>query len=95
MKVDETLVRRIAHLARIRVSDEDVGHLKGELSSILGFVEQLAEVDTENVPPMTSSVERAMRMRADEVTDGGYAEDIVKNAPVKDEHYFMVPKVVD
>ena len=95
MKVDEALVRRIAHLARIRVSDEDVAHLKGELSSILGFVEQLEEVDTDDVAPMAGVADRCMRMRADEVTDGGYAEDIVKNAPVRDEHYFMVPKVVE
>jgi aspartyl-tRNA(Asn)/glutamyl-tRNA(Gln) amidotransferase subunit C len=95
MKVDEALVRRIAHLARIEVSDKDVEHLEGELSSILGFVERLSEVDTDNVEPMTSAVETSMRERKDIVTDGGYADDIVKNAPERDEHYFMVPKVVE
>jgi aspartyl-tRNA(Asn)/glutamyl-tRNA(Gln) amidotransferase subunit C len=95
MQVDEALVRRIAHLARIRVSDEDVQHLEGELSSILQFVEQLSEVDTSDVEPMTSSVEMQMRQRVDEITDGGYADDIVKNAPLSEDHYFLVPKVVE
>ena len=95
MKVDEALVRRIAHLARIKVTDDDVQHLEGELTSILGFVELLSEVDTDNVEPMTSAVDTSMLQRADVVTDGGYAGDIVKNAPEKDDHYFMVPKVVE
>ena len=95
MKVDEKLVRRIAHLARIKVSDEDVQHLEGELTSILGFVDLLSEVDTSNVEPMTSAVDREMLLRADVVTDGGYPDDIVKNAPERDDHYFMVPKVVE
>ncbi len=94
MKVDDALVRRIAHLARIKVEDEQVEHLKGELTSILGFVDLLSEVDTDNVEPMTSAVDRSMRERPDVVTDGGYADDIVGNAPIKDDHYFMVPKVV-
>ncbi len=95
MKVDEKLVRRIAHLARIKVSDDDVSHLEGELTSILGFIEQLSEVDTDHVEPMTSAVETSMRQREDVVCDGGYAQDIVKNAPERDETYFMVPKVVE
>ncbi len=95
MKVDEKLVRRIAHLARIKVSDSDVQHLKGELSSILGFVDLLSEVDTDDVEPMTSAVDREMFEREDVVTDGGYPDDIIKNAPERDEHYFMVPKVVE
>ena len=95
MKVDEKLVRRIAHLARIKVSDEDVQHLEGELTSILGFVDLLSEVDTDNVEPMTSAVDREMLLREDVVTDGGYPDDIVKNAPERDDHYFMVPKVVE
>jgi len=95
MKVDDALVRRIAHLARIKVSDEDVKHLEGELTSILGFVELLSEVDTDDIVPMTSADERSMRERADIVTDGGYADDIVRNAPERDDHYFMVPKVVE
>jgi len=95
MKVDEALVRRIAHLARIKVEDADVEHLKGELTSILGFVDLLSEVDTDDVEPMTSAVDRCMQPRPDVVNDGGYADDIVGNAPVKDDHYFMVPKVVE
>ena len=95
MQVDEALVRRIAHLARIRVSDEDVQHLEGELTSILEFVEQLSEVDTADVEPMTSTVEMTMAQRTDVVTDGGYAEQIVKNAPESDDNYFKVPKVVE
>ena len=95
MQVDEALVRKIAHLARIRVSDNDVEHLKGELSSILQFVEQLSEVDTSDVEPMTSSVQMVMKQRKDVVSDGGYADDIVANAPMSEDHYFMVPKVVE
>ncbi len=95
MKVDEKLVRRIARLARIKVSDSDVQHLEGELTSILGFVDLLSEVDTDNVEPMTSAVDREMFERKDVVTDGGYPDDIVKNAPERDDHYFMVPKVVE
>ncbi len=95
MKVDEKLVRRIARLARIKVSDSDVQHLEGELTSILGFVDLLSEVDTGNVEPMTSAVDREMFERKDEVTDGGYPDDIIKNAPERDDHYFMVPKVVE
>ena len=95
MKVDEKLVRRIARLARIKVSDSDVQHLEGELTSILGFVDLLSEVDTDNVEPMTSAVDREMFERKDAVTDGGYPDDIVKNAPERDDHYFMVPKVVE
>jgi aspartyl-tRNA(Asn)/glutamyl-tRNA(Gln) amidotransferase subunit C len=95
MQVDEKLVRRIAHLARIRVRDEEIPHLESELSSILRFVEQLSELDTEGVEPMTSAADMAMRQREDEVTDGGYAGDIVKNAPEREDHFFMVPKVVE
>ena len=95
MKVDEKLVRKIAHLARIRVADEDVGHLEGELTSILKFVEQLSEVDTDGVEPMASAADMAMRERKDVVNDGGYAGDVVKNAPETQDHYFMVPKVVE
>ncbi|MGI9481679.1 MAG: Asp-tRNA(Asn)/Glu-tRNA(Gln) amidotransferase subunit GatC [Hyphomicrobiales bacterium] len=95
MSVDEATVRRIAHLARIAVSDEEAKSLQGELSTILDWVEQLGEVDVEGVEPMTSAVEVSMKMRTDKVTDGGYAENVVANAPAKDEHFFMVPKVVE
>ena len=81
MSVDAQTVRRIAHLARIAVADEEVEHLRGELNAILAFVEQLSEVDVDGVEPMTSVTPMTMKQRTDEVTDGGIADDIVKNAP--------------
>jgi aspartyl-tRNA(Asn)/glutamyl-tRNA(Gln) amidotransferase subunit C len=95
MSVDEKMARRIAMLSRIGVSDEQLPALANELSAILGFVEQLSEVDTTDVKPLTSAVDSIMRMRADEVNDGGYPDDILKNAPEKDDEYFAVPKVVE
>jgi aspartyl-tRNA(Asn)/glutamyl-tRNA(Gln) amidotransferase subunit C len=95
MSVDATTVRRIAHLARIAVADEEVEHLRGELNAILAFVEQLSEVDVEGVEPMTSVTPMAMKKRQDEVTDGEIADDIVKNAPVREDHFFVVPRVVE
>ena len=89
------MVRRIAGLARIQVDDEKLLALAGELNAILGFVEQLTEVDTTDVKPYTSPVEMQIKARADTVTDGGYPEDILANAPEKDDGYFAVPKVVD
>ena len=77
MSVDQQTVRRIARLARIAVTEEDVPHLQGELNAILAFVEQLNEVDVEGVEPMTSVTPMAMKKRADGVTDGGYADAIV------------------
>jgi aspartyl-tRNA(Asn)/glutamyl-tRNA(Gln) amidotransferase subunit C len=95
MSVDADTVRRIAHLARIAVSDAEVEHLKGELNAILAFVEQLAEVDVTGVEPMTSVMPMEMKKRADVVTDGGIPDDIVKNAPATEDHFFVVPKVVE
>ena len=95
MSVDADTVRRIAHLARIAVAEEEVEHLKGELNAMLAFVEQLGEVDVAGVEPMTSVTPMAMRKRADVVTDGGIAEDIVRNAPATEDHFFLVPKVVE
>ena len=95
MSVDAETVRRIAHLARIAVADAEVEHLRGELNAILAFVEQLSEVDVAGVEPMTSVTPMAMKQRADVVTDGGIADDIVKNAPVREDHFFVVPKVVE
>jgi len=95
MSVDAATVRRIAHLARIAVKDEEVEHLKDELNGILAFVEQLSEVNVEGVEPMTSVTPMAMKQREDVVTDGGIAEDIVKNAPMTEDHFFLVPKVVE
>ena len=95
MSVDENMVRRIAGLARIQVAEERLPGLARELSAILGFVEQLSEVDTQGVHPYTSPVETQIKARADEVTDGGYPDDILANAPEKDDGYFAVPKVVE
>jgi aspartyl-tRNA(Asn)/glutamyl-tRNA(Gln) amidotransferase subunit C len=95
MSVDAATVRRIAHLARIAVADDEVEHLRGELNAILAFVEQLSAVDVAGVEPMTSVTPMAMKQRADEVTDGGIAGDIVKNAPAREDHFFVVPKVVE
>ena len=95
MSVDTTTVRRIAHLARIAVAEDEVEHLKNELNGILAFVEQLQEVNVEGVEPMTSVTPMAMKKREDMVTDGDIADDIVKNAPATEGHYFVVPKVVE
>ena len=95
MSVDEKTVRRIAHLARIAVTDDEVGPLQGELNAILAFVEQLGTVDVAGVEPMTSVTPMAMKKREDVVTDGDKAADIVANAPATDENFFLVPKVVE
>jgi aspartyl-tRNA(Asn)/glutamyl-tRNA(Gln) amidotransferase subunit C len=95
MAVDANTVRRVAHLARIAVADDEVEPLCGELNAILAFVEQLAEVDVTGVEPMTSVVPMAMKMREDKVTDGGIAGDILANAPALEDHFFLVPKVVE
>jgi aspartyl-tRNA(Asn)/glutamyl-tRNA(Gln) amidotransferase subunit C len=95
MSVDAKTVRRIAHLARIAVPESEIEHLQGELNAMLAFVEQLQEVDVEGVEPMTSVTPMAMKKRADVVTDGGIAGDIVKNAPASEDNFFLVPKVVE
>jgi aspartyl-tRNA(Asn)/glutamyl-tRNA(Gln) amidotransferase subunit C len=95
MSVDAKTVRQIAHLARIAVAEDEVEHLQGELNSILAFVEQLSEVNVEGVEPMTSVTPMEMKKRPDAVTDGGIPDDIVQNAPVSEDHFFVVPKVVE
>jgi aspartyl-tRNA(Asn)/glutamyl-tRNA(Gln) amidotransferase subunit C len=95
MSVDTATVRRIAHLARIAVADDEVEHLKGELNAILAFVEQLGEVDVAGVEPMTSVTPMRMKQRPDGVTDGDIADQILKNAPATEGNYFVVPKVVE
>ena len=95
MSVDETTVRRVAKLARVRITDEEATTLQGELNVILGWIEQLNEVDVEGVAPMTSVVEVSPRLREDVINDGGIAERIVANAPASEDHFFMVPKVVE
>jgi len=95
VSVDIATVKRVAHLARIRVTEEEAAALQGELNAILGFVEQLNEVDVAGVEPMTSVIPMAVKRREDVVDDGGIAADIVRNAPLTDENYFLVPKVVE
>ena len=95
MSVDQGTVRRIAHLARVAVEDKEIEHLQGEINAILSFVEDLAAVDVEGVEPMTSVMPMRLRLRADEVTDGFIADDVVANAPEREDHFFVVPKVVE
>jgi aspartyl-tRNA(Asn)/glutamyl-tRNA(Gln) amidotransferase subunit C len=95
MSVDAATTRRIAHLARIAVADADIPHLQGEINAMLAFVEQLAEVDVEGVEPMTSVTPMAMKKREDVIDDGGMADAIVANAPATEDHFFLVPKVVE
>jgi aspartyl-tRNA(Asn)/glutamyl-tRNA(Gln) amidotransferase subunit C len=95
MSVDAEIVRRVAHLARIAVADDEVPALAGELNAILAFVEQLGEVDVDGVEPMTSVTPMSMKMRADVVTDGDIADAILNNAPAREDHFFLVPKVVE
>ncbi|RIK96689.1 MAG: Asp-tRNA(Asn)/Glu-tRNA(Gln) amidotransferase GatCAB subunit C [Proteobacteria bacterium] len=95
MSVDAATTRRIAHLARIAVKDDEVPHLAGEINAVLAFVEQLNAVDVEGVEPMTSVLPMAMKKRADVVDDGNIADDIVANAPATEDHFFLVPKVVE
>lgn len=95
MSVDAVTIRRIAHLARIAVPDAEIEHLRGEVNAILAFVEQLEQVDVEAVEAMSSVTPMTMALRADVVTDGGKPDDIVANAPATQDHFFLVPKVVE
>nr|WP_295465485.1 Asp-tRNA(Asn)/Glu-tRNA(Gln) amidotransferase subunit GatC [Mesorhizobium sp.] len=95
MSVDLATVKRVAHLARIAVNGDDAERMTGELNTILGFVEQLGEVDVSGIEPMTSVTPMLMKKREDMVTDGGIADRIVSNAPATAENFFLVPKVVE
>ena len=95
MSVDAATVRRIAHLARIAVEEDEVERLKAELNAILAFVEQLQEVDIAGIEPMTSVTPMKMKMRADVVTDGDNAEAVLQNAPASEGNLYLVPKVVE
>lgn len=95
MSVDIDTVKRVAHLSRIAVSEEEAARLVGELNAILGFVEQLGEVNVSGVEPMTSVIPLAMKKREDKVTDGNRAQEIVANAPAHEDNFFLVPKVVE
>ena len=95
MSVDTRTVKKVARLARVALSDDDAVRMTGELNTILGFVEQLNEVDVSGVEPMTSVIPMAMKKRHDVVSDGGKAADIVANSPSSEDIFFMVPKVVE
>jgi aspartyl-tRNA(Asn)/glutamyl-tRNA(Gln) amidotransferase subunit C len=95
MSVDAATVRRIAHLARIAVKEDEVLHLQGELNAILAFVEQLSEVNIDEVEPMTSVIPIEMKKRKDVVTDGEIPDKVLANAPATEDHFFLVPKVVE
>jgi aspartyl-tRNA(Asn)/glutamyl-tRNA(Gln) amidotransferase subunit C len=95
MSVDHDTVRRVARLARLAIAESRVEPMMGELNRILAWVEQLKEVDTQGVAPMTSVIKMDLKRRADRVTDGGYAEDLMKNAPMAEDNFFVVPKVVE
>lgn len=95
MSVDIATVKRVARLARIAISDEETVAFQSEINAILGFVEQLNEVDVSAVEPLTSVVAQVMKMRDDVVTDGFYADKVVANAPASDDDFFMVPKVIE
>ena len=95
MSVDAATVRRIAHLARIAVAEEEVEHLRGEINAILAFVEQLSEVDVTGVEPMTSVTPMQMKRRPDVVMAGGDPDSVLRNAPAREGNFFAVPKVVE
>lgn len=95
MSVDLATVRRVAHLSRIAVTEDEVAHLQGELNAILAFVDELAEVDTAGVEPMTSVIPMKLPLRADVVNDGGDAARVLANAPLSEDGFFAVPKVVE
>lgn len=95
MSVDQAAVRRIAHLARIGVTDAEVPHLQNEINAILDFVEELGKVDVEGVEPMTSVIPMKLPMREDVVTDGEIESLVLANAPLTEDGFFVVPKVVE
>lgn len=95
MSVNSDTVRRIGRLARIRVTEDEVAAYEAELNVMLGFVAQLSEVNVDGVEPMTSVLPMALRRRDDVVTDGDYADKVVSNAPLSEDNFFMVPKVVE
>jgi aspartyl-tRNA(Asn)/glutamyl-tRNA(Gln) amidotransferase subunit C len=95
MSLDAATVRRIASLARIHVDDAEVAKLQTELNSILGWIEQLNEVNVDGVEPLTGAAQMALKMREDVVTDGGYVEKVLANAPERAGNFYAVPKVLE
>ena len=95
MSVDKDTVQRISRLARLAMDEAHLAPMVDELNAILAWVEQLSEVDVDGVEPLTSVVAQKLKMREDVVEDGGYADDVIKNAPLSEDHFFVVPKVVE
>ena len=95
MALDKQTVAKVAHLARIRVDEDELETLAGELNGIIHWVEQLGEVDTDGVEPMTSAVDLKLRLRDDTVTEGDYPDRVLKNGPSTEMHFYVVPKVVE
>ena len=95
MSLDPATVRRIASLARIRVADDELPRLQAELNGILGWIEQLNEVNVDGVEPLTGAVQMALALREDVVTDGGYPDKVLANAPERAGDSYAVPKVVE
>ncbi len=95
MSLDKATVAQVARLARIKIGDADLEPMAGELGNILTWIEQLGEVDTDGVAPMTSVVETRLARRPDEVTDGDCADEVLANAPERADNFFVVPKVVE
>lgn len=95
MSLDKNTVKKVASLARIRMSDEELERMAPQLSKIIGFVEQLGEVNTDAVEPLANVVDITLRLREDEITDGNYADKILANAPEHTQGFFVVKKVVE
>ena len=95
MSIDKQTVAKVARLARIKITDEELDHYAPQLSGIIDWIEQLSEVDTDNTEPLPSPVNIPLRLRKDEITDGGYADDVLANAPEEMENFYVVPKVVE
>lgn len=95
MTMDKNTVFKIARLARLRITDEEADIFAGKLGHIIGWVEQLEEVETEGIKPLANVVDIPPRMRADAVNDGGIQKDILANAPEEQQGYFVVPKIVE
>jgi aspartyl-tRNA(Asn)/glutamyl-tRNA(Gln) amidotransferase subunit C len=94
-QIDEATVKRIAHLSRLKITSQEAHSLKRELNGILAWVEELSTIPTDGVEPLTSAGAAALSMRADAVTDGGRAAEILKNAPKSEDNFFLVPKVIE
>ena len=93
--INANAIKKIASLARLKIPESDIEPLKEDLNKILGWVEQLSEVDTDGVEPMTSVADMELQKRKDEVSDGDYTSDILRNAPLEEKNFFVVPKVVE